>query len=698
MEQSKFNLGGLSEDDFRLAKESAYNGYLNSQNQMDCSFGLNFDMDKNTQGDVGLNEKVLADEETIKLHNEAVRYMEKAFECLKEAAERNHVESLYKLGVCYYSGLGVNEDRKKAMSLYSQAAETGFALAQFALGQCYALSQGAEFDMKKAFQWYLEAAKNGHGKARVEVAKCYFHGIGTEKNTKDAFDWMEKAGDENGDAEALFYLGQFYEKSIGVESDYDKAVDYYTEAAEKGHVYAQVSLGYIYLTGLLNVDEDPEKAAELFTAAAEQQNADAYYYLGRCYGEEIGVERDPQKAVEYFKKAIEYGCKFEDIEQQLSYYKYQVADTAIFDDDSEIDPNEDKDVLFKKGVDAFTKRAYTTAVKYLDLAVEKGHEMANVYLGNAYYNIAAQYDCGKGVKQDYKQSKEYYLKSAELGFQLAQLVLGQRYEAGLCGFKQDYEQAAKWYKMVASAFPNIKERLALLYYKGLGVEQNYAEAVRLLEECLDDNSTEEVLNTLGDCYANGLGVEQNIQKAQMYYDKVKKIWEKEEKINQEMDDEDDEDLKDVDEVEWDDDDDMLVDDDEDEENPFEQFADKLQSCEVDKEKVLKVENAYGIKAPEMLRRMVTMCNSDEDNYVANNLVNIFRFMTIREVLNPTEMIGVDCKSMGYVPVADCLNEDMIVYNFKTNKWLWCDKDNDTIYMEEDDLWDILWSMENEFGR
>ena len=123
MEQSNFNFEGLSEEDIRMAKESAFNGYFNSQNQMDCSFGLNFDMDKNTQGDVELKEKVVEDEKIMNLHNEAVHYMEKAFECLKEAAEQNHVESLYKLGLCYYTGFGVKEDRKKAMSIYSQAAE-----------------------------------------------------------------------------------------------------------------------------------------------------------------------------------------------------------------------------------------------------------------------------------------------------------------------------------------------------------------------------------------------------------------------------------------------------------------------------------------------------------------------------------------------------------------------------------------------
>jgi len=229
------------------------------------------------------------------------------------------------------------------------------------------------------------------------------------------------------------------------------------------------------------------------------------------------------------------------------------------------------------------------------------------------------------------------------------------------------------------------------------VEQNYSEAVRLLKECVDANSSEEVLNTLGDCYANGLGVEQDLQKAQMYYDKVKELWEKEENNKQGMEDEDDEEDEEVDDVDLEDDDENVW-DDEEVEDPFEQFAEKLQSCEVDEEKVLEVENAYEIKAPEMLRRMVTMCTNDDDNYVANVMVNIFRFMTISEVLNPIEKLGVDCKSMGYVPVADCLNEDMIVYSYKKKKWLWRDKNNDTIYMEEDNLWDILWSMENEFGR
>lgn len=69
MEQSNFNFEGLSEEDIRSAKASEYNVYLNSQNQMDCGLGLNFDIDKSMQGDVGLKEKIDDDERINKLHN-----------------------------------------------------------------------------------------------------------------------------------------------------------------------------------------------------------------------------------------------------------------------------------------------------------------------------------------------------------------------------------------------------------------------------------------------------------------------------------------------------------------------------------------------------------------------------------------------------------------------------------------------------
>ena len=68
----------------------------------------------------------------------------------------------------------------------------------------------------------------------------------------------EKAA--NGDAEAMWQLGQYYENGDGVRKDKLKAVSQYRKAAENGHAGAYGRLAELYEAGKV-VGKDPVKAA-----------------------------------------------------------------------------------------------------------------------------------------------------------------------------------------------------------------------------------------------------------------------------------------------------------------------------------------------------------------------------------------------------------------------------------------------------
>ena len=64
----------------------------------------------------------------------------------RKAAEQNHAEAQYNLGVCYDEGEGVAKDQVEAVKWYRKAAEQNFAAAQYNLGVCYAKGEGVAKD------------------------------------------------------------------------------------------------------------------------------------------------------------------------------------------------------------------------------------------------------------------------------------------------------------------------------------------------------------------------------------------------------------------------------------------------------------------------------------------------------------------------------------------------------------------------
>lgn len=67
-----------------------------------------------------------------------------------------------KLGLMFYYGLGVREDRREAARWFRAAAEQGDAGAQAILGSLYAAGDGVDKDKIQAFFWYSLAADQGH--------------------------------------------------------------------------------------------------------------------------------------------------------------------------------------------------------------------------------------------------------------------------------------------------------------------------------------------------------------------------------------------------------------------------------------------------------------------------------------------------------------------------------------------------------
>ena len=74
---------------------------------------------------------------------------------------------------------------------------------------------------------------------------------------------------------------------------------------------------------------------------------------------------------------------------------------------------------------------------------------------------------------------------AEQGDAGAQSYLGYMYRSGL-GVEQDYAEAVKWYRKAADQGDGDAQcNLGVMYCSGLGVEQDYAEAVKWYRKAAD---------------------------------------------------------------------------------------------------------------------------------------------------------------------------------------------------------------------
>lgn len=129
---------------------------------------------------------------------------------------------------------------------------------------------------------------------------------------------------------------------------------------------------------------------------------------------------------------------------------------------------------------------------------EQGDASAQAVMGDLYAK-------GLGVKQDYAEAAKWYRLAADQGLAEAQYALGDLYEVGR-GVKQDLEEAARLYRQAAEQGHVVGQYcLAILYVTGRGVPQDIPEAVKWYRQAADQGDALAQLN-LGIRYKEGNGV------------------------------------------------------------------------------------------------------------------------------------------------------------------------------------------------
>jgi len=128
---------------------------------------------------------------------------------------------------------------------------------------------------------------------------------------------------------------------------------------------------------------------------------------------------------------------------------------------------------FDKGLAAYDRGDYATALSNFRKAAEQGDAAAQFYLGNMYGN-------GNGIPKNYKQAIYWYAKAVEQGNADAQLNLGGMYRYGN-GIPKDYVMAYMWLNLAASQGDDVVRAGREMFERSMTPEQ-VAEAQRLTRE------------------------------------------------------------------------------------------------------------------------------------------------------------------------------------------------------------------------
>jgi uncharacterized protein len=170
--------------------------------------------------------------------------------------------------------------------------------------------------------------------------------------------------------------------------------------------------------------------------------------------------------------------------------------------------------------------AVQEAIKYMNLAWDKGSAAGYFDLGLLYYNVAipgVSEETARGatvsfVPRDYDKAFQYFVAACEKGNGKACRWTGICYEQGT-GTTQDFEKAAQSYQR-AGRDGTARYLLANLLVAGKGIGQDVPKALTFYQAEIDKKGLDTGVSAyaIGRIYEKGLSVKADKDKAIAYYE------------------------------------------------------------------------------------------------------------------------------------------------------------------------------------
>jgi TPR repeat protein len=77
-----------------------------------------------------------------------------AYHLYSKAKEKGHSDTIYRLGIAYHYGRGVDANNSEAIDCYTEAAKLGNTESQHMLGKLYIAGELVGKDPLKTLEWY----------------------------------------------------------------------------------------------------------------------------------------------------------------------------------------------------------------------------------------------------------------------------------------------------------------------------------------------------------------------------------------------------------------------------------------------------------------------------------------------------------------------------------------------------------------
>jgi SEL1 protein len=307
----------------------------------------------------------------------------------------------------------------------------------------------------------IAAVEDQSPDAMFLLAEMNFYGnFSHPQDFKQAFRWYEKLASWNGNSTAQYMLGFMYATGIGggVERDQAKALLYHTFAAEAGNTRSEMTLAYRHHAGI----GTPRNCDEA-----------TYYY-----------KQVADKAIEYLRSGPPGGHSM-----ARESYRWADEEGGVYGEGASVSTSGPNALRDGSGS---SDASLEDLLEYFDLMSRKGELKATFTLGKMYYEGT------KGLPKNYRKAMKYF-RQVTLRYWNKDGSLNPNHPAGI-------------EKLASKAAGYI----GLMYLRGEGVEQNFADAFIWFKQGLT-NGDALCQYELGLMYLHGYGVQQDAFKASSYF-------------------------------------------------------------------------------------------------------------------------------------------------------------------------------------
>ncbi len=439
-----------------------------------------------------------------------------AFFWASEAAG-NNAEAAALLGVCYYEGIGTEQDYSKAAASFEKASKLGNTRVLNALSYMYAKGEGVQQNSERAIRLAERAVELGVPNSVVGLVRYYWDGKIVPRDSDKAVKMLRehlehqpddgsacyalavilnhetediqavlallKRADALGEEDAWETLADIYYRGVGVPQDYAMAISYMQKLADKGRPDGLVSLSVMYGQGL-GVSQDVKKAEELCRMAIEMDSAYAPAYRNLAVLLKRNA-RDEQSRAE-MERCFVCAAELNDIDCMVELAREYSSDAGLLRKRipealrwceaalKEYPESPELNCLLADNLCASGAVDRKKAFVHYNRAASEKYPYAVYRLGRAWEDGWA-YEQGRLQPASQDKAAQYYLQAMDLGNAVAAAALARMADLGYTGVEYS---ATDWVNMLKTgADAGVKGCAAKLaaYYHPMGGSQPNAE-------------------------------------------------------------------------------------------------------------------------------------------------------------------------------------------------------------------------------